>query len=39
MRSKGPAFVCVIVALAFSAVVYVATPPDVLKQATAFLGF
>jgi hypothetical protein len=39
MRSNGPAFVCAVLALAFAVIVYVATPPGVLKQATAFLGF
>jgi hypothetical protein len=40
MKSRGPERVCVVLALlAFSVIAYVVTPPAVLKQATAFLGF
>jgi uncharacterized protein (DUF2062 family) len=40
MRSKGPALVCsVLAALAFAVIIYIVTPPAVLKQATALLGF
>jgi hypothetical protein len=38
MRSNGPAFVAIL-ALVFAITISIATPPDALKQATAFLGF
>jgi len=39
MRSNGPFLVCSLLALAFAVVTWATTPPDVLKLATAFLGF
>lgn len=39
MRSRGPAFVGAMLALTFAIITYVATPPAVLKQATALIGF
>jgi hypothetical protein len=40
MRSKGPALVCfVLAALAFAVIICIVTPPVVLRQATALLGF
>jgi hypothetical protein len=40
MKSRGPERVCFVLALlALSIIAYIATPPAVLKQATAFLGF
>jgi hypothetical protein len=40
MKSRGPERVCFVVALlAFSIIAYIVTPPAILKQATAFLGF
>jgi hypothetical protein len=38
MRSKGPALVCAILGLALAIVIF-ASPPEALKQATAFFGF